>query len=295
MKITKTFIGIFLLTFIIGFVSVPPPKISPVIVRVTAPPEKLPMPPIETLSELETIEEVGHWTDEEKSPYKIKLIETGEGFHGDEIKAKSGEIWLGLFKERENYSLRSTKIKIRRVQDDIVDGQNATKKTGKNVGVEGKIKPLFLLKNAGKLREGNITTLFQGLTMDEVLNAEESELTPDQMFTTLGKNFIQNYKIGGKEYELKIIEAKNKNNEKILALILESNRIRQVLHTMNAEYESSLGTLYWVGDLDGDEKPDFYFDLFQHENVENRILFLSSEAGKGKLVKVVAQFWTTGC
>lgn len=295
MKITKTFIGIFLLTFIIGFVSVPPSIISPPVVRVTALSEKLPMPPIETLSELETIEEVGQWTDEEKSPYKIKLIETGEGFHGDEIKAKSGEIWLGLFKERENYSLRSTKIKIRRVQDDIVDGQNSTQKTGKSVGVEGKTKPLFLLKNAGKLREGNITTLFQGLTMDDVLNAEESELTPDQMLTTLGKDFIQNYKIGGKEYELKIIEAKNKNNEKILALILENDGIRQVLHTMNAEYEGSLGTLYWVGDLDGDEKPDFYFDLFQHYNVGNRVLFLSSEAEKGKLVKIVAQFWTTGC
>ncbi len=78
-------------------------------------------------------------------------------------------------------------------------------------------------------------------------------------------------------------------------MILESDEIRQILHTINAEYTDSLGTLHWTGDLDRDGKPDFYFDLFEHENVENRILFISSEAEKGKLVKLVAQFWTTGC
>lgn len=293
MKITKTFISVFVLTFIIGFVSVPPQKNSTKTLTVTAALEKLPILPIEPTPELETIEEVEHWFDEEKSPYKIKLLETGEGFHGDEIKAKSGETWLGLFKEREGYSLRSTKIKIRRVHDEIVEDKNETRKTGKSVGVEGKLQPIFLLKNADRLREGNVTTLFRGLSRDEVLEDEESELTPDQMLTTLGKDFVRKYKIGGKEYELEVIEAKNKNNEKIFALVLESDGIRQVLHT-SAE-SGSLGTLYWVGDLDRDAKPDFYLDLYVHENVANQVLFLSSEAGNKKLVKMVAQFWTTGC
>jgi hypothetical protein len=296
MKIKKKFIVIFLLTFIIGFVSVlPTQKVSPNIVTVTALPEKSPMPPLEPTSKLETLEEVEHAMDEQKSPYKIKLLETGEGFHGDEIEAKSGEVWLGLFKERESYSLRSTKIKIRRVHDDIVDDEDETKKTGKSVEIEGKLKPIFLLKNANKLREASITTLFQRLTIDEISEANESEIVSNEKLTTLKKDFIQKYKIGRKEYGLKVIDAKNKNNEKILALILESNGIRQVLHTINAEYADSLGTVYWVGDLDRDEKPDFYFDLFEHENVENRVLFLSSVTEKGKLVKMVAQFWTTGC
>lgn len=294
MKITKTYTGVFLLTFFIGFVSVSPTqKVSPKIAAVTAPLEKLPTLPIESTTELETIEAVEHWFDEEKSPYKIKLLETGEGFHGDEIKAKSGEIWLGLFKEREKYSLRATKIKIRRVRDDIVDGQGKTEKTGKSVGVDGKLKPIFLLKNANSLREGSVPTLFRGLTMDDVLEDEESELTPDQMLTTLGKDFVQKYKIGGKEYELKVVEAKNKNNEKIFALVLKSGGIRQVLNT--SADSGSLGILYWVGDLDRDEKPDFYLDLYVHENVGNRVLFLSSKAAGKKLVKMVAQFWTTGC
>lgn len=296
MKITKTFISIFLLTFIIGFVSVlPTQKKSTRKAATTALPEKLPTPPIELTPELETIEEVEHWMDEEKNPYKIKLLETGEGFHGEEVKAKSGEIWLGLFKERKGYSLRSTKIKIRRVHDEIVDDEDETKKTGKSVSVEGKLKPIFLLKNANRLREVSITTLFQRLPVDEMSEAEESELVSNEILTTLKKDFIQKYKIAGKEYELRVIEATNKNNEKILALTLESDGIRQVLHTMNAEYDGSLGTLYWVGDLDIDGKPDFYLDLFEHENVENRVLFLSSEAEKGKLVKMIAQFWITGC
>jgi hypothetical protein len=217
-------------------------------------------------------------------------LETGEVFHGEQIDAKSGETWLGLFREQEDYSLRSTKIKIRRVHDEIVDDE--TRKTGKNVSVEGKLKPIFLLKNANKLREANITTLFYGLTMDEISEAEESELVSNETLTTLVKDFVQKYKINGEEYELKVIESKNKNNENIFALILESDGIRQVLHTSS---ESGVGTLYWVGDLDRDGQPDFYFSLYIQENTEYRNLFLSSEAEAGKLVKKVAVFSTSGC
>lgn len=296
MKITKTFVVAFPLAFLIGLVSVPPTqKTAPKTIAVGATPEKVSAPPIKSASKPEVIEEVGSRIDEAKSPYKIKLVETGEGFHGEEIEAKNGEVWLGLFKERENYFLRSAKIKIRPVQDDIVDDQNAAKKTGKSVAVEGKLKPIFLLKNAKNLREGKITTLFQGLTWDDVLENEESELAPDQLLTTLGKDFVQTYKIGGREYALKVVEATNKNDEKILALVLQTGKIRQILQTMSVDADSSIGTLYWAGDLDGDEKPDFYFDLFEHYNVDNKVLFLSSEAEKGKLVKTVAQFWTTGC
>lgn len=296
MKITKTFTGVFLLTFLIGIISfyllilkteknVEQVEITQVV------PSDFPVPKVETKIEPEILEENNDWETEEESKFKTKLLETGEGFRGDQIDAKSGEIWLGLFKEQESYSLRSTEIKIRRVYDEIVD-EDETKKTGKSVGVEGKLKPIFLLKNANKLREAKITTLFQGLTMDEISEAEESELVSNEILTTLVKDFVQKYKIGGKEYELKVIKAKNKNNEKIFALILESEGIRQVLHT---SAESNLGTLYWVGDLDRDSQPDFYFSLYIQENTEYKNLFLSSEAERGKLVKKVAVFSTSGC
>lgn len=299
MKITKIFTGVFLLTFFIGIISFyllilkTEKNVEQVEITQTVPPD-FSAPKIETKTEPEILEENNDWDIEEDSKFKIKLLETGE-FHGDDVKAKSGEIWLGLFKEQKGYSLRPTKIKIRRVHDEIVD-EDETKKTGKSVGVGGKLKPIFLLKNANKLREANITTLFQGLTIDVISKAEESELVSNETLTTLDKDFVQKYKIGGKEYELKVIQAKNKDNEKILELVLEGDKKKQVLHTIkNFEESDYLGSLSWVGDLDRDGQPDFYFSLYIHDNVEYRNLFLSSEAEADKLVKKVAVFSTSGC
>jgi hypothetical protein len=78
-------------------------------------------------------------------------------------------------------------------------------------------------------------------------------------------------------------------------LFLEGGGRRQILHTMNVANSDSLGALYWVGDLDRDEQPDFYMELYVHDNVSNKNLFLSAPAGKNELVKKVAYFWTTGC
>lgn len=298
MKITKITVSVFFLAFLIGYVSVPQTKRISLKTQVDVP-KSLPIQPIETKPALETIEEIDNRPDDEnKYPFKIKLLETGEGFHGDEVKAKSGEIWLGLFSENGKHYLKFTKIQIRRVHDAVVDGYEekyAKQKTGKTVSVKSRNKPIFLLKDANVLGEGEVATLFRGITWNEVLENEDSSPPPDETYTSLTKDFTQEYEIGGKEYKLYVIEAKNKESERILALILESHGVKQVLHTMNVNYDSGLGTLYWVGDLDRDEKPDFYFDLYAHENVENRVLFLSSKAGKGKLVKTAAYFWTTGC
>jgi hypothetical protein len=290
MKITKTFVSIFLTTFLVGYVSVLPTKkaLKPREISQTIPAI---IPTVQTTvnPRLEMLEEVGNWFDEEDHLYKTKLLETGEGFHGEEVNAKNGEVWLGLFRENNGYFLRVTKLEIRAVYDDIVDGENKNKKTGRSVNVKGKNKPIFLLKNANKLQTGKITTLFQSLTQIDVSDSEESDTA------SFDKNFTQKYEIGGKIYWLKVTEAINKNGERILALILESEGKRQILHTMNVEYNSGLGVLYWAGDLDRDGKPDFFVDLYVHENVENKILFLSSEAEDNKLVKKVAYFWTTGC
>jgi hypothetical protein len=78
-------------------------------------------------------------------------------------------------------------------------------------------------------------------------------------------------------------------------LELKSGEKRKILHTVIESNYAELGNLYWVGDLDRDGKPDFFLELYEHDNVDNKVLFLSSEAEKGNFVKKVAYFWTTGC
>jgi hypothetical protein len=296
MKITKTFISVFIAAFLFGYASVPPErKIVEQLQESETVSKSLPVPQNEKKSKLETLKEINNWIDEENYSFKIKLLETGEGFHGDEVEAKSGEKWLGLFKENDGYFMRFSELKVSRVHDPIVD-DNEKIKTGKSISLKNNKTPIFLLKNAGTLQEGKITTLFQGLTWKDFLNSpEESNLNADEVLTVFKKDFVQKYKLGGNEYKLQVVEAKNEKDEKILALILESEATKQILHTLNADYNSDLGNLYWVGDLDRDGKPDFYMDLYVHYNAGNKVLFLSSQAERGKLVKKVAYFWTTGC
>ncbi|MDQ3713169.1 MAG: hypothetical protein M3388_13240 [Acidobacteriota bacterium] len=236
------------------------------------------------------IEEVENGIDEEYL-FKIKLLETGEGFHGDEIEAKSGETWLGLFRVKDKYFLRSTKIKIHRVHDPVIDGfeeKYATQKTGKSVTVsEEQQQLIFLLKNAEQLREGETKTLFWNNLNEENEEAES---------TSLDRKFIREYWFGGEKCVLHVREGLNKKGEKILALILEGDEKKQVLHSIRSVEEGDyLGSLYWMGDLDQDGKPDFYFDLYIHDNVEYKNLSLSSEAKNGKLLEKVATFTITGC
>ncbi|HEX8735867.1 MAG TPA: hypothetical protein VF721_11115 [Pyrinomonadaceae bacterium] len=294
MKITKTSASVLLIAFLIGYASVPTPQTKQIVAETPSDvsTDSPAAPPFCIKGEPETVEENNNWDYEENYPFKIKLLETGEVFHGDEVAAEDGETWLGLFKaENGKHFLRPTKIKIRRVHDQIVNDEKKypKRKTGKSVGTDDKTAPLFLLKNAENLRAGEITTLFRGVTVEEIVEYS------DEM-TKLKKGFFHEYEIGGKKYTLQVKEAKTGDGKKILALILEGAGRRQILHTVNqAEYSEELGALFWVGDLDRDRKPDFYMELYINDNMDYKNLFLSAPASKGKLVKKSAYFWTTGC
>jgi len=65
--------------------------------------------------------------------------------------------------------------------------------------------------------------------------------------------------------------------EKVFALILESEQTKFFLHVSAEDY---LGDLFWVGDLDRDDKPDFFLSPWIKENITESSLFLPSEAEK---------------
>ena len=66
-------------------------------------------------------------------------------------------------------------------------------------------------------------------------------------------------------------------------LYLESDGISQLLNSACYEYMSLL--IYFVGDLDGDGKPDFLFQTNTWYEGSEVTLFLSSKATEGELVK----------
>lgn len=249
----------------------------------------------------ETIEEVENWLIEKPAP-KTKIIETGDGFHGNEVLGKNGERWLGLVLDT-NSRLQHSTLVIKKVHDPIVD-DNESVRTGKSVAVKEKFTPLFLINPASGLKSGPVTTLFKGLTWQEAYADQTSEKEPIEEITSLDKTFNRQFELGGIVYTLKVVRAVTPDGHRILALLLETDDKSQVLQTMRTSYEGergdrewleSTGQLYWIGDLDRDLKPDFYLSFFVHDNVANHVLLLSSKASKDKLVNLVAQFWTTGC
>jgi hypothetical protein len=215
---------------------------------------------------------------------KILLVETGEGFHGDEVKARNGEKWLGLYVTKRGAFLAESTLTVRRVVDPVID-EDERKPTGKSVSVDRREKPVFLVKNAVMLKQGQATTIYHGG------REEPSSLTSKSLVTL---------KLGGQTYQLKVVSPKRllPEAEGLLPadakLTLTSGSSTQTLYSLNNSSEDASWRLLWAGDLDGDGKLDLYLSVDGY-NFEERWLFLSSQAGPGQLVKGVAKFTTTGC
>lgn len=222
------------------------------------------------------------WKQEDETNFKIKLLETGEGFHGDEITARSGETWLGLFKNRDGYQLRNTKLKVTRAHDPIVDYDD-TIETGKSVFTEPGGTVVFLLRNAKTIRKGPVDTVFYADDFSEQ--------------TELKNNTQKEFRYNGHHYALKVENHLTSDEylTKGSMLVLAKDGQEQVLNYLEDGCNDCSWNVFWVGDLDRDGELDFYFDLSGHYNVVDKRLFLSSQARKGQIIRNVASFAISGC
>lgn len=241
--------------------------------------------PIQIKSESPTLttEEKVDWQDEEPSKFKTKIIEAGGVFHGEDIEAKSGETWLGLFRRGDEYFLSPTKLKITRAHDELADGNDEKIKTGKIVAADKKGKVVFLLKNAKIPFSGKVETLFWA---EDYAQAFELKNRAEKEFD-----------FNGDKYSLRVENRKSLDEYPSAGskLILSRNNEEQVLYYLKDGCNDCAWMLYWTGDIDHDGKLDFYLRLSDHYNINDMRLFLSSPAGRGKLVKHIATFSTSGC
>lgn len=213
-----------------------------------------------------------------------RLIETGK-FHGDEIAARTGQRWLGLYIKGRSAVLRYSRIRVRTVYDDITD-YGTKNKTGKQVSVASPREPVFLVNSATMLKPGPAISVF----------SEKVD------FNKGLERFPVKLRLGNKSYTLKVVSpdknpasCQSSSFPKNARLVLVSSKTAQTLYTLDDCGNDPSWYLLWAGDLDRDGKLDLYVNVTQHYDFSERKLFLSSRASKGKLVKEVAAFVTGGC
>ena len=210
---------------------------------------------------------------------EIQLLQVGT-FHGDEVSAESGEVWLGLYATSDGYVLIPSTVTVEAVYDPLID--NTGEKTGKMVSVEERTVPLFLIKGLNAPKREFIKTLL----------AEETILNPGKSLN-LGLD-------GENEYHLTAYGEGDIGPNGFTSLENYSVELSQgPLSQELLAYSSTTGaipTLLWAGDLDGDSQLDFVINATPHYAIYSApMLFLSSMAKGGNLVQKVALFIATGC
>lgn len=210
----------------------------------------------------------------------VQVLEPGQ-FHGEEVKAETGEKWLGLHIAGDKTLLLNYKLTVDTVKDELTDGPDEM--TGKKVSVDLPLQPLFLVRAEGIVSEGPAQTIVEG-SFEEPLREQQP----------LKVNF------GSAAYKLEIVSPTGEKCDqyglpKNAKLVLSSVDQSQVLYALEDCGNDPTWYVIWAGDIDGDDKLDLYISLTQHYNVSERKLFLSSQAYGGKLVHEVAEFVVSGC
>lgn len=197
-------------------------------------------------------------------------------YHGDEVKIKPGQTWLGLYLIGGKYELKPTKVSVTMVKDQLFD-EEPGQKTAKKISVPGKEKPIYLI--------GGVSGLKPGVVAPGIPLKKE--------FLDVGQKL--NLKVGTNQSTLVIAGTKKDETRKNYSITLESGGIKQLIMKAPLIGEDTTPKLLWCGDLDGDGKIDLIMDTTDNYNVSNTVLLLSGKAKPGKLVEQVAVQHSTGC
>ena len=208
----------------------------------------------------------------------IELLRVGQ-FHGNEVQAKSGEVWYGLFSLEDHFELREVTITVEAVNDPV--SGNVDDRSGKSVAIEHAGKPLFMVKGLTAPHEGKINSVFFG---------DRFIFPGERISLKLGNNNY--YSVAAFSEAVHLVGDTRLINYTIQ--VVKATDF-QIIAEYEAIYIDGAPSIIWAGDLDCDGKLDLLMDLRDHYNVTEYTLFLSSQADEGEMVKKCAVFRSVGC
>lgn len=222
----------------------------------------------------------------EPSDRLIDVLETQGIYRKSEVIARSGENWLTLTEKNGHYSLVSATAKVTNKRTvSYVGDEHDVQLSFSNVG-----SPIFAVRRLPGVKAGPVTTLYHRPSSEEI---ERRNLPILPMRT----GFKREFNLNEVWYTLRVSRGRTTDGTIVGVLVLESDGVAQVIARNYYEpaYGETIGELLWVGDLDNDGKLDLYLDEFNEKGYFGVGLYLSSAAGAGQFVKLVATFANGGC
>lgn len=182
--------------------------------------------------------------------------------------------WLDLYEKGGKYYLGKADFKITRGFSEcsgdstrIINSKtNTLLLIGHSRLVKGEIKTVKIGKN--KIWPKEKLKFYFG-NEEYTLRAEGKVLSSETVSTDEGEELYQNVK----DYKL----------------YLSANNAPETLFLEQESFNDTFVELLFIGDIDKDGKPDFIFGANRDYEEERVILYLSSQAKKGKLIKKAAE------
>ncbi len=210
----------------------------------------------------------------QRPQHRVELLFASDYFP-NQITAASGEIWYGLFPHGPSWELATTRIHVDPVTSGCIEN-------GRRVTVDRSDHPLLLLRGLPSLRPGPIKTA--SLAHVRLMPGEVRDFR-------MGDGAFRLVATGGgpgqevRNYELRLVGLTVGLSQPIVAF-----HAREGMNGIAWPPE-----IIWIGDIDGDGKPDLFADLTMFETPGKWALYLSSTAGAGELVRKVAEFDGVDC
>lgn len=222
----------------------------------------------ETISTDESDEEIF------KNTFDILLATQYRDWENDNPANALNNNWIDLHLKNDDYYLSKTEYTMERGFSEC---------SGDSTKIINSKNETLLLLNKPNLKLGKVNSL-------KILH---NKIWPDEKVT---------YNFNGDEYTLRA-EGKVLSSEKVhtdngletyqkvenYKLFISYNNSPEVLFLEQESFNDTFVELLFAGDIDGDGKLDFIFGANRDYEEERVILYLSSEAKKGEIIKKVSE------
>jgi hypothetical protein len=215
-------------------------------------------------------DKASHYKLSETGPFKLLELRLLPAFIFDEAFTIEDYDWQALYKKKDGYELMLVNPEVGQPR---CPNKPACKIEELQVEVYLKhppltTKPLFLVAGFKGQEKRKVVTLYDSQIMSPVGSVKRFEF-----------------------HKVTYVLEKQILNERLQVTLSTKNKT-QMLMDLDCHSSCTAGDLKlkWAGDIDDDEKPDFYIDLSRDGvGLQNFMLLLSSRAGKNELVQKVSE------